>query len=140
MVLLVFCLFVLKKYMSLSPSSGRTTKAPTVYLEQKHQMGTSIHTYIIRPFLFPSHWVLSTPHEDPTWHLSAEVDPGNCSPHPKPQVRRSPGKKQLCPGSPRSRKGRMGAGVSCALFPCSFHRKVLEAVGKQLGQGVSQGI
>lgn len=82
--------------MSLSPNSGRTTKAPIVYLEQKHSMGAHIHTYIIRPFLFPSQSALSAPQEDPTWHLSAEVDPGNGNPHP-PATSEEPRKEAASP-------------------------------------------
>lgn len=52
-------------------------------------------------------------------------------------------KETALPTSRVSSKGRRRAGI-CPSCQCSFHRKKkkkkLEAVGKQLGQGVSQGI
>lgn len=104
-------------------------------------MGAHTNTSTSKRALLPSQPVLSARCEDPTWPLSAEADPGSCLIHTlRPQVR-SPEKKQLCPMSYASSKGRMRAGVSRALVQCSFHRKKkIGSSRKQLGQGDSQRI
>lgn len=124
--------------MSLSLSSKRTNTSSTCLpgtetlagSRHQHQLAIRISLFPPQPALFcslredPGHaaWVLKQTQEAVTLH--------------SPSTRRSPEKKELCQHL-MSSKGRPRAGICPVSVLLSEKKKKLEAVGKQLGQGVS---
>ena len=102
-------------------------------------MGAGTNASIIRISLFPPSTCASAPREDRTWRLvlkqTQEAVQHTHSIHSEESR-----KETALPMSHVSSKDRELK--SPTLCQCSFHRekKKLEALGKQLGQRVSQGI